>query len=124
MKSIFRSFQKNININNYFINNHYIGKIPKNNYFKIAGLNTKNVLKKNHFVIILGKRARSESLVKQMAEGEYDYDYAVIGGGSGGLSSAKAAAAAGAKTVVFDFVEPSPHGSRWGLGGTCVNDFS
>mmetsp|Transcript_27887 Transcript_27887/g.47711 ORF Transcript_27887/g.47711 Transcript_27887/m.47711 type:complete len:501 (+) Transcript_27887:77-1579(+) len=56
-----------------------------------------------------------------MAEGEYDYDYAVIGGGSGGLSSAKAAAAAGAKTVVFDFVEPSPHGSRWGLGGTCVN---
>merc|ERR1712137_1360226 len=74
-----------------------------------------------HFVIILGKRARSESLVKQMAEGEYDYDYAVIGGGSGGLSSAKAAAAAVAKTVVFDFVEPSPHGSRWGLGGTCVN---
>ena len=52
---------------------------------------------------------------------EYDYDYAVIGGGSAGLSSAKAAAAAGAKTVVFDYVEKTIHGSSWGLGGTCVN---
>lgn len=56
-----------------------------------------------------------------MANSDYDYDFAVIGGGSGGLSAAKAAASAGAKTVVFDFVEPSPHGSKWGLGGTCVN---
>jgi len=46
---------------------------------------------------------------------EYDYDYAVIGGGSAGLSSAKAAAAAGAKTVVFDYVEKTIHGSSWGL---------
>ena len=48
-------------------------------------------------------------------------DFAVIGGGSGGLAAAKAAAALGAKTVVFDYVKPSPHGSKWGLGGTCVN---
>lgn len=45
----------------------------------------------------------------------------VVGGGSGGLSSAKAAAALGARVAVFDFVKPSPRGTRWGLGGTCVN---
>jgi len=56
-----------------------------------------------------------------MASQEYEYDYAVIGGGSGGLASAKAAAALGAKVVLFDFVKPSPQGTKWGLGGTCVN---
>ncbi|PFH33885.1 thioredoxin reductase [Besnoitia besnoiti] len=55
------------------------------------------------------------------AEGEFDCDLAVIGGGSGGLACAKMAAAHGAKTVVFDFVQPSTQGSKWGLGGTCVN---
>ncbi|CBZ54959.1 MGC84926 protein, related [Neospora caninum Liverpool] len=54
-------------------------------------------------------------------EREFDYDLAVIGGGSGGLACAKMAAAHGAKTVVFDFVQPSTQGSTWGLGGTCVN---
>lgn len=51
----------------------------------------------------------------------YDYDYFVIGGGSGGLASAKAAADLGAKVAVADFVKPSPAGTTWGLGGTCVN---
>jgi len=23
--------------------------------------------------------------------------------------------------AIFDYVSPSPHGSTWGLGGTCVN---
>jgi thioredoxin reductase (NADPH) len=54
-------------------------------------------------------------------EPAYDYDYFVIGGGSGGLASAKAAAAHGAKVAVADFVKPSPAGTTWGLGGTCVN---
>jgi len=27
----------------------------------------------------------------------------------------------GKKVAVLDFVVPSPHGTRWGLGGTCVN---
>lgn len=45
------------------------------------------------------------------------YDLAVIGGGSGGLAAAKEAAKYGKKVVVFDFVKPSPAGSKWGLGG-------
>lgn len=34
---------------------------------------------------------------------------------------AKKAASFGAKVVLFDFVKPSPQGTKWGLGGTCVN---
>eukprot|EP00918_Siedleckia_nematoides_P001220 GHVU01002899.1.p1 GENE.GHVU01002899.1~~GHVU01002899.1.p1 ORF type:complete len:406 (+),score=37.46 GHVU01002899.1:414-1631(+) len=52
---------------------------------------------------------------------DFDYDFAVIGGGSGGLAAAKEAASLGAKTVLFDFVKPSTQGTKWGLGGTCVN---
>mmetsp|Transcript_28340 Transcript_28340/g.76347 ORF Transcript_28340/g.76347 Transcript_28340/m.76347 type:complete len:556 (-) Transcript_28340:419-2086(-) len=51
----------------------------------------------------------------------YDYDLLVIGGGSGGLACAKNAANSGAKVAVCDYVQPSPAGTKWGLGGTCVN---
>ena len=51
----------------------------------------------------------------------YDYDFAVIGGGSGGMAAAKMAASHGARVALFDFVKPSPKGTKWGLGGTCVN---
>jgi len=51
----------------------------------------------------------------------FEYDLAVVGGGSGGMACAKEAAALGARVVLFDFVKPSPQGSAWGLGGTCVN---
>ena len=51
----------------------------------------------------------------------FDYDIIVIGGGSGGLSASKEAALLGKKVAVCDFVKPSPAGSSWGLGGTCVN---
>ena len=54
-------------------------------------------------------------------ESKYDYDLFVIGGGSGGLSAAKRAAKLGAKVGLADFVNPSPLGTKWGLGGTCVN---
>ena len=45
----------------------------------------------------------------------------MIGGGSGGLACAKQAVQLGAKVAVLDFVKPSPRGTKWGLGGTCVN---
>lgn len=51
----------------------------------------------------------------------YTYDLVVIGGGSGGLACSKAAQKLGANVAVMDFVTPSPHGTTWGLGGTCVN---
>ncbi|XP_050309805.1 thioredoxin reductase 1, mitochondrial-like [Anthonomus grandis grandis] len=51
----------------------------------------------------------------------YDYDLLVIGGGSGGLAAAKEAAGLGAKVAVVDYVTPTPFGTTWGLGGTCVN---
>ena len=37
------------------------------------------------------------------------------------MAAAKEAAHCGAKVVLFDYVRPSPKGSKWGLGGTCVN---
>ncbi|OQV24166.1 Thioredoxin reductase 3 [Hypsibius exemplaris] len=52
---------------------------------------------------------------------KYDYDLVIIGGGSGGLATSKEAARLGAKVAVFDYVAPSPLGTTWGLGGTCVN---
>uniref|UniRef100_A0A915JIK2 thioredoxin-disulfide reductase (NADPH) n=1 Tax=Romanomermis culicivorax TaxID=13658 RepID=A0A915JIK2_ROMCU len=51
----------------------------------------------------------------------FDYDLIAIGGGSGGLACAKEAADLGRKVALLDFVDPSPHGSTWGIGGTCVN---
>ncbi|CAB3409673.1 unnamed protein product [Caenorhabditis bovis] len=52
---------------------------------------------------------------------DHQYDLIVIGGGSGGLAAAKEAARLGKKVACIDFVKPSPQGTTWGLGGTCVN---
>jgi len=52
---------------------------------------------------------------------QFEYDLIVIGGGSGGLAAAKEAADLGKKVACCDFVKPSPQGTTWGLGGTCVN---
>lgn len=54
-------------------------------------------------------------------EEEYDYDFVIIGGGSGGMAAAKEASKHGLKTALFDYVKPTVHGTKWGLGGTCVN---
>lgn len=56
-----------------------------------------------------------------------NYDLLVIGGGSGGLACSKRAVleakkrGKNIKVGVLDFVTPSPRGTKWGLGGTCVN---
>eukprot|EP00825_Cyclidium_porcatum_P022607 TRINITY_DN2487_c0_g2_i2.p1 TRINITY_DN2487_c0_g2~~TRINITY_DN2487_c0_g2_i2.p1 ORF type:complete len:411 (-),score=79.25 TRINITY_DN2487_c0_g2_i2:627-1859(-) len=52
---------------------------------------------------------------------QYTYDLFVIGGGSGGMSAAHEAKKLGARVAVADFVKPSPIGTKWGIGGTCVN---
>ena len=50
-----------------------------------------------------------------------EYDLIVIGGGSGGIATAKEAASLGAKVCILDYVDASPAGTRYALGGTCVN---
>lgn len=65
------------------------------------------------------KSIKSEYLGEWLKD--HQYDLIVIGGGSGGLAAAKEAARLGKKVACLDFVKPSPIGTTWGLGGTCVN---
>ncbi|GAB65812.1 thioredoxin reductase 2, partial [Plasmodium cynomolgi strain B] len=70
---------------------------------------------------LLEKEAHSKESNNYECKSDYDYDYVVIGGGPGGMASAKEAAAHGAKVLLFDYVKPSNKGTKWGIGGTCVN---
>ena len=54
-------------------------------------------------------------------ESKYNYDFFIIGGGPGGNAAAKEASKYNIKVGLADFVQPSPMGTSWGLGGTCVN---
>ncbi|XP_077776797.1 thioredoxin reductase 2, mitochondrial [Podarcis muralis] len=58
---------------------------------------------------------------RALSSEKHEYDLLVVGGGSGGLACAKEASQFGKKVAVLDYVEPSPKGTKWGLGGTCVN---
>uniref|UniRef100_A0A8C5L5L3 thioredoxin-disulfide reductase (NADPH) n=1 Tax=Jaculus jaculus TaxID=51337 RepID=A0A8C5L5L3_JACJA len=73
---------------------------------------------KNIFFKFISEREREK---ERIAGQQQDFDLLVIGGGSGGLACAKEASQLGRKVAVVDYVEPSPRGTRWGLGGTCVN---
>ncbi|XP_014788741.1 thioredoxin reductase 2, mitochondrial [Octopus bimaculoides] len=73
----------------------------------------KSLIKGNSCTVIFRKLSSQEP--------SQVYDLVVVGGGSGGLSCAKAAAGLGKKVAVLDSVRPSPQGTKWGLGGTCVN---
>ena len=57
----------------------------------------------------------------ESSKSKFDYDLFVIGGGSGGISCAKTAVKLGYRVGLADFVKPTPLGTTWGLGGTCVN---
>ncbi|KAM9858543.1 thioredoxin reductase 2, tandem duplicate 2 [Aulostomus maculatus] len=67
------------------------------------------------------KRTSWFHVLSRTLTGKFDYDLVVIGGGSGGLACSKEAAQLGQKVAVLDYVEPSVKGTKWGLGGTCVN---
>ncbi|XP_030377923.1 thioredoxin reductase 1, mitochondrial isoform X2 [Scaptodrosophila lebanonensis] len=66
-------------------------------------------------------RPESDVILETGSKGPYDYDLIVIGGGSAGLACAKEAVACGARVVCLDYVKPTPLGTKWGVGGTCVN---
>jgi len=68
----------------------------------------------------LGKQLKKPVYFDQAYNNEH-FDVAVIGGGSGGLGFVLEAQKLGLKVAVFDYIEPTPHGTKWGLGGTCVN---
>ncbi|XP_016994729.2 thioredoxin reductase 1, mitochondrial isoform X1 [Drosophila takahashii] len=70
------------------------------------------------------RAAMYEQPVRKMRTkgGTYDYDLIVIGGGSAGLACAKEAVLNGARVACLDYVKPTPTlGTKWGVGGTCVN---
>ena len=70
----------------------------------------------------VGSAAASEGSAGAIAsDDEFDFDIFVIGGGSGGIACAKEAARLGMTVGLCDYVRPSPQGTTWGLGGTCVN---
>uniref|UniRef100_A0A0N4ZR36 Thioredoxin reductase n=1 Tax=Parastrongyloides trichosuri TaxID=131310 RepID=A0A0N4ZR36_PARTI len=96
MKKISSSYQRENNDILIFVKGNCIGGIEEFQKYVSSGIFNKALPKK-------------------------EYDLIVIGGGSGGLAASKEAALFGKKVVVLDFIKPTPIGTTWGLGGTCVN---
>jgi len=66
-------------------------------------------------------KARYHELQNMVKGGNGEYDLIIIGGGTAGLSAAFEASNYDIKIAVFDFIKPTPNGTTWGLGGTCIN---
>lgn len=64
------------------------------------------------FALLRGGQSQLSMSTTGGSDGEFDFDYFVIGAGSGGIASARRAASYGAKVAVVEKAR---------LGGTCVN---
>lgn len=86
-----------------------------------GGLQSSSLLR--NFALFGGAAARDPYAVcKDQELKDTEYDLVVIGGGSGGIACAnRAANQNNLKVALLDFVRPSPQGTKWGLGGTCLN---
>lgn len=73
------------------------------------------------FISICRKSVVSQANMAPTTKPSFDYDLIVIGGGSGGLAASKEAVSYGKRVALIDYVKPTPKGTRWGIGGTCVN---
>lgn len=89
--------------------------------FRNIGIKKFKLFDKYNIFIKQNKTTMITNAACLCTDAKYQYDLVVIGGGSGGLAAAKEAVELGAKVAVFDYVTPSPQGTKWGLGGTCVN---
>lgn len=122
----------NIFYNKYFIKNTFQNKNKLSSIYSKLNFSIKNMCKdknekKNYEHVNANEKngylasEKNELTKNKVEEHTYDYDYVVIGGGPGGMASAKEAAAHGARVLLFDYVKPSSQGTKWGIGGTCVN---
>ncbi|XP_033229784.1 thioredoxin reductase 1, mitochondrial isoform X2 [Belonocnema kinseyi] len=92
-------------------------RIPRFTTFRSKNANLFDLPRSRSKPLLFGK-----AIVAYLCtENKYTYDLVVLGGGSGGLAAAKEAVELGAKVAVLDYVTPTPLGTKWGLGGTCVN---
>jgi hypothetical protein len=72
-----------------------------------------------HSISTLGLRAADTKSEQAAAPAKpKHFDLFIIGGGSGGLALSREAAWLGARVGLADFVDPSPAGTTWGLGGS------
>jgi len=99
-----------------FIGGELVKGEKNDGYDDITALNEKGELKP------MLEKVEAMDTEMDLPGSSYDFDLFVLGGGSGGCAAALEAARDKSKRIaVADFVYPSPAGTTWGVGGTCVN---